>query len=188
MNFGENAVADSMHLLLRTTDDFYGQEGEVFLSVQPLADSLSLEDPLYSNLQPATTGEEWLSPTVSSLALGPDNAVAIGTDSTVAALKIPLDVFQAQNILDLNPSTLSGNAAWLQHLPGLVIAPLPFAVGDGVAALDINSGLSVMRLHYSNSEGAAFYDFLISPLSARVNLFSTTSPAVTCGSWLATMI
>ena len=171
VNFGENAVADSMHLLLRTTDDFYGQEGEVFLSVQPLADSLSLEDPLYSNLQPATTGEEWLSPTVSSLALGPDNAVAIGTDSTVAALKIPLDVFQAQNILDLNPSTLSGNAAWLQHLPGLVIAPLPFAVGDGVAALDINSGLSVMRLHYSNSEGAAFYDFLISPLSARVNLF-----------------
>ena len=37
--------------------------------------------------------------------------------------------------------------------------------------MDINSGLSVMRLHYTNSDGSAFYDFLISPLSARVNLF-----------------
>ena len=57
VNFGDDAVADSMHLLLRTTDDFYGQSGELFLSVQPLSDSLSLEEPQYSNLQPSTTGE-----------------------------------------------------------------------------------------------------------------------------------
>ena len=171
VNFGDGAVADSMHLLLRTTDDFYGRPGELFLSVQPLSDSLSLEDPQYSNLRPATTGEEWLSPTVASLPLGPNNVVAIGTDSTVAALKVPLDVARAQDIVDLDPSTLSANANWFEQLPGLLISTLPYPIGEGVAAVDINSGLSVMRLHYTNSEGAAFYDFLISPLSARVNLF-----------------
>ena len=171
VTFGENAVADSMHLLLRTTDDFYGRSGDLSLSVQPLADSLSLEEPQYSNLQPATTGEEWLSPSISSLPLGPNNVVAVGADSTVEALKIPLDVAQAQAILELDPATLNGNAAWFEQLPGLLISPLPFSIGNGVAAVDINSGLSVMRLHYTNSDGAAFYDFLISPLSARVNLF-----------------
>jgi hypothetical protein len=136
-----------------------------------LADSLSLEEPQYSNLQPATTGEEWLSPSISSLPLGPNNVVALGADSTVEALKIPLDVARAQAILELDPATLNGNAAWFEQLPGLLISPLPFSIGNGVAAVDINSGLSVMRLHYTNSDGAAFYDFLISPLSARVNLF-----------------
>ena len=169
VDFGDNAVADSMHLLLRTTDDFYGQSGEAFLSVQPLADSLSFEETWHSNLQPATTGEEWFSPSVPSIFLGPNNVVGIGTDSSVAALKIPLDVARAQDILDLDASTLSGNANWFDFLPGLVI--LPLQQGNGVAAVDINSGLSVMRLHYTNSEGAAFYDFFISPLSARVNLF-----------------
>jgi hypothetical protein len=171
VNFGDGAVADSMHLLLRTTDDFYGRPGELFLSVQPLSDSLSLEEPQYSNLRPPTTGEEWLSPSVASLPLGPNNVVAIGADSTVAALKVPLDVARAQDIVDLDPSTLSANANWFEQLPGLLISTLPYPVGEGVAAVDINSGLSVMRLHYTNSEGAAFYDFLISPLSARVNLF-----------------
>jgi hypothetical protein len=171
VNFGDDAVADSMHLLLRTTDDFYGQSGEAFLSVQPLADSLSFEEAWHSNLQPATTGEEWFSPSASSIFLGPTSVVAIGTDSTVAALKIPLDVARAQDILNLDPSSLSGNANWFEFLPGLLISPLPLQPGNGVAALDINSGLSVMRLHYTNSDGAAFYDFFISPLSARVNLF-----------------
>ena len=169
VNFGDGAVADSMHLLLRTTEDFYGQSGEAFLSVQPLADSLSLEETLHSNLQPTTTGEEWLSPSGSSIFMGPNQVVAIGTDSTVAALKIPLDVDRAQDILGLDPSSLSGNSNWFDFLPGLVISPVQ--PGNGVAAVDINSGLSVMRLHYTNSDGSAFYDFLISPLSARVNLF-----------------
>ena len=171
VNFGDDAVADSMHLLLRTTDDFYGQSGELFLSVQPLSDSLSLEEPQYSNLQPSTSGEEWFSPSVSSIFLGPNNVVAIGADSTVEALKIPLDVARAQDIIDLDPSSLSGNALWFEQVPGLLISPSPSPQGNGVAAVDIISGLSVLRLHYTNSDGAAFYDFLISPLSARVNLF-----------------
>ena len=171
VNFGDNAVADSMHLLLRTTEDYYGRPGELLLSVQPLSDSLSLEEPQHSNLQPATTGVEWLSPSLSSISIGADVEVAIGGDSTVAALKVPLDVARAQDIIDLDPSSLNGNASWFEQLPGLLISPLPFPIGEGVAAVDINSGLSVMRLHYTNSDGAAFYDFLISPLSARVNLF-----------------
>ncbi|MEE2919968.1 MAG: DUF4270 family protein [Bacteroidota bacterium] len=172
VNFGENAVADSMYLLLRTTDDFYGRDGLIDLSVQPLLDSLSLDGSLHSNLEPLTTGEEWVSSEVFSLPLAADNVVAVGEDSTVAAFKVPLSVERAQDILDLDPSSLNGNSAWFETLPGLLIRPLPSSIGEGVAALDINSGLSVMRLHYTNSTESAFYDFLISPLSARVNLFN----------------
>ena len=44
--------------------------------------------------------------------------------------------------------------------------------GVGAAGIDISSGLSLMRLHYHNDTDTSFYDFLISPLSARVNMFS----------------
>ena len=53
-------------------------------------------------------------------------------------------------------------------MPGIAIQHA--GGGHGIAALDINSGLSVMRLHYHNDNDTAFYDFLISPLSARVNV------------------
>ncbi|MFB1020703.1 MAG: hypothetical protein QMC37_10760, partial [Flavobacteriales bacterium] len=40
------------------------------------------------------------------------------------------------------------------------------------AGIDISSGLSLMRLHYHNDSDTSFYDFIISPLSARVNMFT----------------
>ena len=49
----------------------------------------------------------------------------------------------------------------------------------GVAAFDINSGLSVLRVHYHNDDDTTKYDFLISPLSARVNLCLITTSSAT---------
>ena len=168
-SFGNNAVADSMYLLLQYTGDFYGQIGPTALSVQPLLDSLSVEEDYQSNFEAVTTGEEWVYAGAVPFYMNPTDNVDVGSDSTVSALKIPLDLSYAQDIINLDASILSSNSSWFEHLPGLLIEPV--GLGDGVAAFDINSGLSIMRLHYTNDDGSSFYDFLISPLSARINLF-----------------
>jgi hypothetical protein len=75
----------------------------------------------------------------------------------------------AQTILNLDTTTFDNNAAWFEHLQGLLIKRS--TTGGGVVAFDTNSGLSVMRIHYHNDNDTLSYDFLVSPLSARVNLF-----------------
>lgn len=169
INFGTNPVADSMFLQLRYTGDFYGKLTPEILSVQPLADSLVLDSTYYSNMAVATTGDEWIPAGTGPLEFVPGRPTVVGDDTLAAQLRIPLRTDIAQTILELDTATFDGNASWFEHLPGLVIRHS--AGGHGVAALDINSGLSVMRLHYHNDSDTSSYDFLISPLSARVNLF-----------------
>ena len=169
VDFGANPVADSMFVQLRYTGDFYGRLRPEVLSVQPLADSLSLDSTYYSNMVVSTTEEEWIPAGTGPLAFEPGDPTIVGDDTLAAQLRIPLRTEIAQSILDLDTTTFDGNASWFDHLPGLVIQHVDG--GHGVAAFDINSGLSVMRLHYHNDNDTSTYDFLISPLSARVNLF-----------------
>lgn len=169
VDFGTNPVADSMFLQLRYTGDFYGQLSPEVLSVQPIADSLSLDSTYFSNMTVSTTGEEWIPTEAGPLAFEPGDPTVVGNDTLAAQLRIPLRTDIAQSILDLDTTTFDGNASWFEHLPGLVIKHAEG--GHGVAAFDINSGLSVMRLHYHNDTDTSTYNFLVSPLSARVNLF-----------------
>jgi hypothetical protein len=169
VNFGPNPVADSMFLQLRYTGDFYGRLSPERLSVQPLADSLSLDSTYYSNASFSTTGEEWIPAETGPLAFEPGRPTVVGSDTLAAQLRIPLRADVAQSILDLDTTTFDGNASWFSYMPGLLVQHAEG--GHGVAAFDISSGLSVMRLHYHNDNDTSSYDFLVSPLSARVNLF-----------------
>ena len=169
VNFGPNAVADSMFLQLHYTGDHYGRLTPMAFSVQPLADSLSVSEDLYSNAVVTTTGDEWVSWSAGPLELRPQSDVVLTEDTLPPTLRIPLRLDVAQTILDLDTTTFDNNAAWFEHLQGLLIQRSE--TGGGVVAFDTNSGLSVMRIHYHNDNDTSAYDFLISPLSARVNLF-----------------
>ena len=169
VNFGPNAVADSMFLQLHYTGDHYGRLTPMSFSVQPLADSLSVSADLYSNATIETTEDEWVDWSAGPLDLRPTSEVILTEDTLPPTLRIPLRLDVAQTILDLDTTTFDNNAAWFDHLQGLLIQRS--TTGGGVVAFDTNSGLSVLRIHYHNDNDTLAYDFLISPLSARVNLF-----------------
>ena len=169
LNFGENPVADSLFLQLRYTGDFYGRLSPSSFSVQPLADSLSFDSAYYSSWTPQTTGDEWVSPLAGAMDLRPADELILGEDTLPPTLRIPLRTDLGQTLVDLDSSTYDENASWFEVVPGILVQSLD--VRHGAPAFDINSGLSVMRLHYHNDTDTSFYDFLISPLSARMNLF-----------------
>ena len=169
VNFGSNAIADSVFLHLRYTGDFYGRLSAQQLSVQPIADSLALDSSYFSNISVATTGEEWVQSELGPILFEPSKSTIVGNDTLAPQLRIPLRTEIAQSFLDLDTAVFDGNATWFEQLPGIVISHA--SGGQGVAAFDINSGLSVLRVHYHNDDDTTKYDFLISPLSARVNLF-----------------
>ena len=169
LNFGENPVADSLFLQLRYTGDFYGRLSPSSFSVQPLSDSLSFDSAYYSSWTPQTTGDEWVSPLAGAMDLRPADELILGGDTLPPTLRIPLRTDLGQTLVDLDSSTYDENASWFGVVPGILVQPLD--VRHGAPAFDINSGLSVMRLHYHNDTDTSFYDFLISPLSARMNLF-----------------
>lgn len=169
LNFGENPVADSLFLQLRYTGDFYGRLSPSSFSVQPLSDSLSFDSAYYSSWTPQTTGDEWVSPLAGAMDLRPADELILGGDTLPPTLRIPLRTDLGQTLVDLDSSTYDENASWFGVVPGILVQTLD--VRHGAPAFDINSGLSVMRLHYHNDTDTSFYDFLISPLSARMNLF-----------------
>jgi hypothetical protein len=131
---------------------------------------LSLDSAYHSNLTVETTGEEWVANGSGPWVFEPTSNLYIGNDTLAPQLRLPLSLDAAQSILDLDSASFDNNAAWFDVVPGIAIQHA--GGGHGVAALDINSGLSVMRLHYHNDSDTTFYDFLISPLSARVNVFN----------------
>ena len=121
VNFGPNAVADSMFLQLHYTGDHYGRLTPMAFSVQPLADSLSVSEDLYSNAVVNTTGDEWVSWSAGPLELRPQSDVVLTEDTLPPTLRIPLRLDVAQTILDLDTTTFDNNAAWFEYLQGLLI-------------------------------------------------------------------
>lgn len=162
-DFGASPVADSVRLRLAYTGDFYGQLYPQVISVRPLTDSLSLDSNYYSNAT-FNAGEEW-----GDMSAGPLSFEPHGADSSNAHASIPILTSVGQEIIEQGADVFSGNSSWFDYMPGLLVESN--TGGHGVVAIDISSGLSTLRVHFHNDTDTSFYDFLISPLSARVNLF-----------------
>ena len=170
VNFGTNPQVDSLFLSLRFTGDTYGQLSPQSLLVQQLADSISLDSTYYSNFNPEVTHDILNDELQEEISLNPSDDLIIGEDTIVSQIRLNLKPSLGQTILDQDTSVFNSNEAWLDFFPGIVVSTQ--GNGVGAAGIDISSGLSLMRLHYHNDTDTSFYDFLISPLSARVNMFS----------------
>jgi hypothetical protein len=170
VNFGTNPQVDSVFLSLRFTGDTYGQLSPQSLLVQQLTDSISLDSTYYSNFNPEVTHDILNDELQGSVSLNPSDDLIIGEDTIVSQIRLNLKSSLGQTILDQDTSVFNNNESWLDFFPGIVVSTQ--GNGVGAAGIDISSGLSLMRLHYHNDTDTSFYDFLISPLSARVNMFS----------------
>lgn len=168
IDFGANAVADSVQMKLHYSGGAWGTLTQHTLMVSPLSDTLSLDSNYYSNYTPNTTGENLVSLNQGPLLLNPSGDVIVGDDTTASYFQVDLNTAWGQTLLDQDTSTFSSNSDWLEYFPGVVVSSLS---GQGAVGVDISSGLSVIRLHYHNDTDTAFYDFQFAPLSARVNLF-----------------
>ena len=169
INFGSNPVADSIYLSLRYSGQGYGEYSDHMILVRELADTLYYDSTYYSSYEPETTHGDLTDPSNGPVSIKPIQDVITETDTTAAKLKVNLAVEFGQSLLDQDTSVYSSNDNWLEHFPGIVVRSVS---GHGATNFDISSGLSVMRLHYHNDVDTSFYDFVLSPLSARVNLFS----------------
>ena len=167
-NFGDSPIADSIFLELRYTGASYGTFTPHYLMIRELVNTLTVDSSYYSNFDPETTHGSLIDPSATAFSIKPTGDTYTETDTIEGGLKIPMNMDFAQSILDLDTSKFASNDAWLQEFPGIVVSS---ATGYGAAGIDISSGLSIMRLHYHNESDTAFYDFVISPLSARVNMF-----------------
>ena len=170
INFGTNPQVDSLFLSLRFTGDTYGQLSPQSLLVHQLADSLSLDSTYYSNFNPEITHDILNDEFQGQISLNPSDDLIIGEDTIASQIRLNLKPSLGQAILDQDTSVFNNNESWLDFFPGIVVSTQ--GNGVGAAGIDISSGLSLMRLHYHNDTDTSFYDFLISPLSARVNMFS----------------
>jgi len=170
INFGSNPQVDSLFLSLRFTGDTYGQLSPQGLLVHQLADSISLDSTYYSNFNPEVIPDILNDAFQEEISLNPSDDLIIGEDTIVSQIRLNLLPSLGQTILNQDTSVFSSNESWLDFFPGIVVSTQ--GNGVGAAGIDISSGLSLMRLHYHNDTDTSFYDFLISPLSARVNMFS----------------
>ena len=170
IDFGDNPLVDSMFLSLRFTGDTYGQLSDQSMLVHQLADSLSYDSSYYSNFSPEITHDVLNDVYQGQVSINPSEDLIIGEDTIVSQIRLNMNPTLGQTILDQDTSVFQDNESWLNFFPGIVVSTL----GDGVGAtgIDISSGLSLLRLHYHNDTDTSFYDFIISPLSARVNMFS----------------
>jgi hypothetical protein len=170
IDFGSNPQVDSLFLSLRFTGDTYGQLSDQSMLVQQLSDSLSYDSAYYSNFSPEVTHDILNDPAQGQVSINPSQDLIVGEDTVVSQIRLNMNPAFGQTILDQDTMVFQDNESWLNFFPGIVVSTM----GDGVGAagIDISSGLSLMRLHYHNDSDTSFYDFIISPLSARVNMFT----------------
>ncbi|PCJ81946.1 MAG: hypothetical protein COA49_02995 [Bacteroidetes bacterium] len=169
IDFGANPIVDSLFLNLKFTGDTYGQLSNQSLLVEQLADSISYDSSYYSVFSPEGLHENLVDPSQGPISLNPSEDLIIGEDTVVSMIRLKLKNSLGQTLLNQDTSTFADNQSWLEFFHGIKVTTL--ADGVGAAGIDISSGMSLMRLHYHNDVDTAFYDFLISPLSARVNMF-----------------
>jgi len=169
VDFGLNPVADSISLRLKYTGDAFGTFTPHQIIIRQLEDTLVLDSAYYSNFDPIVAPGSLVDPQQPPVSLKPSGQVITSTDTTSSELVVAMDMVFAQSLLDLDSSVYSSNDSWLRHFPGIVVSSTS---GYGACGIDISSGSSVMRLHYHNDVDTTFFDYEISPLSARVNMFS----------------
>ena len=170
IDFGSNPQVDSLYLSLRFTGDTYGQLSDQSMLVQQLADSLSYDSAYYSNFSPEVTHDILNDLSQGQVSINPSQDLIVGEDTVVQQIRINMNPALGQTILDQDTAVFQDNESWLNFFPGIVVSTMEDGVG--ATGVDISSGLSLMRLHYHNDNDTSFYDFIISPLSARVNMFT----------------
>ena len=173
IDFGENALVDSVYITLRYTGDQYGILSPQNLHVFELADSLTLDSNYFSNQTFATLGDPLEDNAFQPVILNPSETLYFGEDTVAPEVRIYLTNIFGQRLLDVESEVYASNQSWSEYFKGILILPDDNGPGQGAVGIDLVSGVSRMRLHYHNdTDSAAVFDYSINALSPRSNVFA----------------
>ena len=173
IDFGENALVDSVYITLRYTGDQYGILSPQNLHVFELADSLTLDSNYFSNQTFATLGDPLEDNAFQPVILNPSETLYFGEDTVAPEVRIYLTNIFGQRLLDVESEVYASNQSWSEYFKGILILPDANGPGQGAVGIDLVSGVSRMRLHYHNdTDSAAVFDYSINALSPRSNVFA----------------
>lgn len=173
IDFGTNAVCDSVEFVLRFNGPAYGLNQPQYLVVEQLADTLSIDSVYYTIDRPETVPGNLVVPSGQPVQMHPSESVYVGNDTLSPQVRILLDPLFGQELMDADTAVFASNDAWRAHFHGLQVRSE--SVG-GIVSLEPNSGVSFLRLHYHNDDDTTTYSFVMNSNAARVSQFEHSWP------------
>lgn len=174
IDFGTNAVCDSVEFVLRFNGPAYGFNQPQYLVVEQLADTLSIDSVYYTIDRPETVPGNLVVPSAQPVQMHPLESVYVGDDTLSPQVRILLDPLFGQGLMDADTAVFASNDAWRAHFRGLQVRSE--SIG-GIVSLEPNSGVSFLRLHYHNDEDTTTYSFVVNSNAARVSQFEHSWPS-----------
>jgi hypothetical protein len=175
IDFGENAICDSVLLVLRHNGPSYGLMFDQQLRVEQLVDTLSIDSSYYAADRISTTGINLVDPSRQPVQMHPSLPLYVGDDTLSAQVRTVLQPTFGQAILDADTTVFSSNAEWRKWFKGLSVQSE--SGGGGVVSLEPNAGVSYLRIHYHNDNDTTTYDLVMNSNAARVTHFEHVWPA-----------
>lgn len=174
VDFGEGAVCDSVILVLKHNGPSYGLNFDQQLRVEQLTDTLSIDSTYYAADRIPTTRINLVDAGRQPVQMHPINPLYVGSDTLSAQVRVVLDPFFGQGILDADTVVFSSNAEWRKWFKGIQVRSE--SGGGGIVSLEPNVGVSYMRIHYHNTTDTTSYDLVMNTNAARVTHFRHVWP------------
>ena len=161
-NLGTNPVVDSV-VLSYTYSGYYGTLEEFnVLEVDEISEDLHKDSIYYSN--------SYTSPYSTNINV---DSFRLSTNTADPFLRIRLNSFFGQEILDLGEDYLKDNETFLQYFKGISVSA---QATNTMLYLNADGSDSYLKIYYHNDEGGTdtlSLDFTLGGDAARINLFNT---------------
>ncbi len=171
INFGDNAVCDSIVLTL-LYKGYYGDSSSSFIfKVHELLNDIYLDSIYHSkrNMQYSSVN---LAQNISYIHNLKDS-VTINGKKMPPHLRIKLDNNFGNQLINAGASNLENNTAFTKYLKGLYVTSVYNNGTGGIAYFDLVSSLSQLCLYYHNyNQDSLVFNFVIDQYCARFNTFN----------------
>ena len=166
VDFGTNAVVDSIVLTLIYADLFYGKQAPQLFSVKEITEDFYLDSTYYSNRTFETAPDELIEAGRAFQEINVQDIVYLADgDSLPPHLRLRLSDEFGMRMMTLPEEAYSDNETFISNFKGLNISSL--SEDGGVVPVDLLSGNSRVRLFYHNDLDTLTYDFTINTQCAR---------------------
>lgn len=170
IDFGTNAVADSLTLSLVHTGTVYGTVYPQYFVLKELNETIDADSAYYSNRTFATFDENLIVNEDRYTKFNTVDYIQILGDSLPPQLRFHLSQDLANRFITAGAEVYDSNTNWLEFFKGFHL--YSNTAEGGIASLDLLSGESKMTLYYHNDTDTLSYVYTINSLAARVNNFA----------------
>ncbi len=169
VDFGTNAVCDSVVLSLAYSGIYGDSSATLTLNVCEIADDFYYDNSYYSNERLGVYKNNFSG---TSFTTNLKDSVQVGSTNYAPHLRMKLKKALGQKFIDASGSSdLSDNANFLKFFKGLYISTKTVSSGGAIIYFNFLSSISKLSLYYHNDEDTAAYNFIIDDKCARFNTF-----------------